>query len=150
MVDNGNQMTMDDLDQLIADNPPGTLPPVEETPPTAQQSADGAASSTSSGDAGNSSATATGTDGAATGTNSNTQNTSQSTEGNQKRSANDAFAAMRVQNRKMSDALAAVLEQHGLDPNLANDPMLLFSRHRTRSLRKKLRDRMFLKNFSRD
>lgn len=41
MVDNGNQMTMDDLDQLIAENPPGTLPPVEETPPAAQQSADG-------------------------------------------------------------------------------------------------------------
>ena len=122
MVDNGNQMTMDDLDQLIAENPPGTLPPVEENPPAAQQSADDGASSTNSGDAGNSSATATGTDGATTGTNSNTQNTSQSTEGNQKRSANDAFAAMRVQNRKMSDALAAVLEQHGLDPNLANDP----------------------------
>jgi hypothetical protein len=46
---------------------------------------------------------------------------SQSTD-NQKRTANDAFAAMRVQNRKMTDALAAVLQQHGLDPNLANDP----------------------------
>ena len=134
MVDNGNQMTMDDLDQIIAENPPGTIPPVEDTPPAAQQSADGGASSTSSGDTGNSSATATGADGAVTGADGNPQNTSQSTEGNQKRSANDAFAAMRVQNRKMSDALAAVLEQHGLDPNLANDPDALIQQAQNQKL----------------
>lgn len=138
MVDNGNQMTMDDLDQIIAENPPGTIPPVEDTPPAAQQSAEGGATSTSSGDAGNSSATATatatGTDGAVTGTDGNSQNTLQSTEGNQKRSANDAFAAMRVQNRKMSDALAAVLEQHGLDPNLANDPDALIQQAQNQKL----------------
>jgi L-aminopeptidase/D-esterase-like protein len=34
---------------------------------------------------------------------------------------------MRVQNRKVTDALAAVLQQHGLDPNLANDPDALIA-----------------------
>jgi hypothetical protein len=115
MVENDNQMTMDDFDKLVADNPPGTVPPLES---------DSTANAETNND--NSALNATGAE---------TQNqlhtdqqavntTAQSQEGNdnQKRSANDAFAAMRVQNRKTTEALAAVLQQHGLDPNLANDP----------------------------
>lgn len=113
MVENDNQMTMDDFDKLIADNPPGTVPPLQDDPPAAQAESD------------NASATAT-RDDAQTQVHMDQQAVnnpvdSQSTDA-QKRSANDAFAAMRVQNRKMTDALAAVLQQHGLDPNLANDP----------------------------
>lgn len=121
MVDNDNQMTMDDFDRLVADNPPGTVPPLQDdTPPAAQaDDANGTApaaqnantqvhTASQTGDAGNSVDNAQGGD-------------------NQKRSANDAFAAMRVQNRKMTDALAAVLQQHGLDPNLANNPDALIA-----------------------
>lgn len=121
MVENDNQMTMDDFDKLVADNPPGTVPPLQDdNPPAAQAGAND-----------NNTLNATGAE---------TQNqvhtdqqavntATQSQEGNdtQKRTANDAFAAMRVQNRKMTDALAAVLQQHGLDPNLANDPDALIA-----------------------
>jgi hypothetical protein len=120
MVENDNQMTMDDFDKLVAENPPGTVPPLES---------DSTANAETNND--NSTLNATGAE---------TQNqlhtdqqavntTTQSQEGNdnQKRSANDAFAAMRVQNRKTTEALAAVLQQHGLDPNLANDPDALIA-----------------------
>lgn len=118
MVENDNLMTMDDFDKIVQDNPPGTIPPVEDA--SAGNSADQANASDS---------TATATDvqtqaqqnvGAAD-DNSGAVG-SQDSGDNPKRSANDAFAAMRIQNRKMSNALAAVLQQHGLDPNLANDP----------------------------
>ena len=114
MVENDNQMTMDDFDKLVADNPPGTVPPPEDNPPAAQA------------DTNDTSATAINAEGQADAQVDNPAADSQSTD-NQKRSANDAFAAMRVQNRKMTDALAAVLQQHGLDPNLANDPDTLIA-----------------------
>lgn len=120
MVENDNQMTMDDFDKLVAENPPGTVPPLQDDTPAAP--------------ADNTDTSATATTGVATQTQVHTDQSavnnnpadSQSTD-NQKRSANDAFAAMRVQNRKMTDALAAVLQQHGLDPNLANDPDALIA-----------------------
>lgn len=115
MVENDNQMTMDDFDKLVADNPPGTVPPLE-TDSTANAVTNTDNNNSLAPDAG--SQTQVHTDQSAVNT------TTQVQEGNdsQKRSANDAFAAMRVQNRKMTDALAAVLQQHGLDPNLANNP----------------------------
>lgn len=120
MVENDNQMTMDDFDKLVADNPPGTVPPLQDDN-----------SSTAQADANDTSATASSVDTQTqvhtdqTADNNNT-NGSQSTD-NQKRTANETFAAMRIQNRKMTDALAAVLQQHGLDPNLANDPDTLIA-----------------------
>ena len=121
MVENDNQMTMDDFDKLIADNPPGTVPPLQEdNPPAAQADAN---------DNNNPPATSNEPQTQVHTDQSAVNSTAQSQEGNdnQKRSANDAFAAMRVQNRKMTDALAAVLQQHGLDPNLANDPDTLIA-----------------------
>ena len=120
MVENDNQMTVDDFDKLIADNPPGTVPPLQDDPPAAQADSNDNNNPTA---AGAETQTQVHTDQSAVNT------TVQSQEGNdnQKRSANDAFAAMRVQNRKMTDALAAVLQQHGLDPNLANDPDTLIA-----------------------
>ena len=122
MVENDNQMTMDDFDKLIADNPPGTVPPLQEdNPPAAQADTNNNTSATAT--AANDAQTQVHTDQQAGNNNSSNP---QSTD-NQKRSANDAFAAMRVQNRKVTDALAAVLQQHGLDPNLANDPDALIA-----------------------
>ena len=119
MVENDNQMTMDDFDKLVADNPPGTVPPPQDDNTTVAAA-----------DANDTSATATGAETQTqvqTDQQADTQtNGAQSTD-NQKRSANETFAAMRVQNRKMTDALAAVLQQHGLDPNLANDPDALIA-----------------------
>jgi hypothetical protein len=107
---------MDDFDKLVADNPPGTVPPLQDdNPPAAQAETNTDTSATATGAA---TQTQVHTDQQAGNVN---PEGSPSTD-NQKRSANDAFAAMRVQNRKMTDALAAVLQQHGLDPNLANDP----------------------------
>lgn len=120
MVENDNQMTMDDFDKLVAENPPGTVPPPQEDNPPAAQADANASSATATGDA---TQTQVHMDQSAANANSNV---SQSTD-SQKRSANDAFAAMRVQNRKITDALAAVLQQHGLDPNLANDPDALIA-----------------------
>lgn len=116
MVENDNQMTMDDFDKLIADNPPGTVPPLQDDNPPAAQA--------DNSDNNNLTAPAAGAQTQVHTDQSAVNTTTQVQEGNdnQKRSANDAFAAMRVQNRKMTDALAAVLQQHGLDPNLANDP----------------------------
>jgi hypothetical protein len=115
MVENDNQMTMDDFDKLIADNPPGTVPPLES---------DSTANAATNTDNNNQPAPDAGAQTQVHTDQSAVNTTTQVQEGNdnQKRSANDAFAAMRVQNRKMTDALAAVLQQHGLDPNLANDP----------------------------
>lgn len=120
MVDNDNQMTMDDFDKLVADNPPGTVPPLESDSTANAQAVTNDTSSTAPGSETQQNVH---TDQqAVSSNNTDSQNTD-----NQKRSANDAFAAMRVQNRKMTDALAAVLQQHGLDPNLANDPDTLIA-----------------------
>lgn len=105
MVEDNNQMTMDDLDQLINDNPPGNPPP---------EPADNSATAESQG------TTDTGTSETTEGTTDNSANTAPTTESNNK--ANAAFAEMRIQNRKITDALAAVLQQHGLDPALAKNP----------------------------
>lgn len=120
MVENDNQMTMDDFDKLIADNPPGTVPPIQEETQSVQAETNDNANQSAS-DAG--AQTQVHTDQSAVNTTTQVQEGNE----NQKRSANDAFAAMRVQNRKMTDALAAVLQQHGLDPNLANDPDTLIA-----------------------
>lgn len=120
MVENDNQMTMDDFDKLVADNPPGTVPPLQEDNPPAAQADNNDTSATATGV---STQTQVHTDQQAGNDNAAA---SQSTD-NQKHSANEAFAAMRVQNRKMTDALAAVLQQHGLDPNLANNPDALIA-----------------------
>ena len=121
MVDNDNQMTMDDFDRLVADNPPGTVPPLQDDNPPAAQAddANGTAPAVQNADTQVHTASQTGDAG-------NGVDTTQGGD-NQKRSANDAFAAMRVQNRKMTDALAAVLQQYGLDPNLANNPDALIA-----------------------
>lgn len=121
MVDNDNQMTMDDFDKLVADNPPGTVPPLQDdNPPAAQQADDN-----------NGTPPAAQNENAQTQVHTDQQAVSNPTGAqgadNQKRSANETFAAMRVQNRKMTNALAAVLQQHGLDPNLANDPDALIA-----------------------
>jgi len=121
MVDNDNQMTMDDFDKLVAENPPGTVPPPQDDTPPAAQDAD--ASSTS---------TASPSPDAQTQVHSDQQTADTGDTGaqgsdTQKRTANETFAAMRIQNRKMTDALAAVLQQHGLDPNLANNPDALIA-----------------------
>ena len=115
--DNQNQMTMDDFDQLVANTPPDSVPPIQEETQSVQ------VSQTESTDHNNQNVTGTETQ-TQVHTDQSAVNTTQSQEGNenQKRSANDAFAAMRIQNRKMNDALAAVLQQHGLDPALANNP----------------------------
>ena len=120
MVENDNQMTMDDFDKLIADNPPGTVPPIQEETQSVQAETNDNTNQSAS-DAG--AQTQVHTDQSAVNTTTQVQEGNE----NQKRSANDAFAAMRVQNRKMTDALAAVLQQHGLDPNLANDPDTLIA-----------------------
>lgn len=115
MVENDNQMTMEDFDKIVQDNPPGTPPPVVDDPPAVD-------------DAGNDGATGTSATGDSSGQtqtindpNPVPANNPQNPD-NQKRTPNDAFAAMRIQNKKVTDALAAVLQQHGLDPNLANNP----------------------------
>ena len=113
MVDNNNNfMSADDFDQLIQDNPPGTAPadpaaqsqnPDTDTAPAAQnQDPD------------------PNTDPASAGTDPQSGATDE--EAGSKHDANQAFAQMRVANRKMQNALAAVLQQHGLDPALASDP----------------------------
>jgi hypothetical protein len=111
MVENDNAMSMDDFDQLVADNPPGTPPP-EDNPSAAGDNAEGTPPP-AAGDAGSAQSAGDADTGAGTPDTGN--------EGT-KQTANEAFAAMRVQNKKMSQALAAVLQQHGLDPNLANNP----------------------------
>lgn len=117
MVGNDNSMSMEDLDQLIADTPPGTPPPADSN------DSDGNT-------AGNTSqATNPETDSANDSGNTNLNNSTNQdavvanldTNGD-KHTANEAFATMRIQNKKYSQALAAVLQQHGLDPALANNP----------------------------
>ena len=109
MVDSENQMTMDDLDQIINDNPPGSPEPepVATDNPVEPDA-------TSSDDNANS-------DGATADTGDATQDADEG-QNTPKRNMNDAFAAMRVQNKKITNALAAVLQQHGLDPALAQNP----------------------------
>jgi hypothetical protein len=120
MVENDNQMTMDDFDKLVADNPPGTVPPLESDSTANAQAVTNDTSSTAPG--AETQQNVHTDQQAVSSNNTDSQNTD-----NQKRTANDAFAAMRVQNRKMTDALAAVLQQHGLDPNLANNPDALIA-----------------------
>lgn len=108
MVDNDNQMTMDDLDQIINDNPPGTPPP---------DTSDTSAGSDDQGNAATVETTATEDASDNTGAGSTDDTATDATN-----RANAAFAEMRVQNRKMADALAAVLQQHGRDPSLAKNP----------------------------
>ena len=105
MVEDNNQMTMDDLDQLINDNPPGNPPP---------EPADNSATAETQGN------TDIGTSEITEGTTDTSATTDPTPESNNK--ANAAFAEMRIQNRKITDALAAVLQQHGLDPALAKNP----------------------------
>lgn len=113
---------MEDFNQLVANNPPGTLPPLadDDTNSASAAQTNPAESNTGSAATGTES-TGTTTEGS-TSANTDGQTASQSTANTGKQSANEAFAAMRVQNRKMNDALVAVLEQHGIDPNLANNP----------------------------
>lgn len=97
-------MSMEDFDRLISENPPDSVPP-EPTEETTTEPA---------------SQTEPAEPSQAQAQQSQTEPAQQTQPG--KRTANDAFAAMRVQNKTLSNALAAVLRQHGLDPNLANDP----------------------------
>lgn len=91
---------MDDLDQIINDNPPGTPPPETSDTSASAEEQDTVATETTDGDG---------------------ASESESTTNNQSK-ANAAFAEMRTMNRKMQDALAAVLQQHGKDPALAKNP----------------------------
>jgi len=121
MVDNGNDnsMSLEDLDQLVADTPPGTPPPDDSS-----NSSDGTSNNPDGNNNDDGAAAASGSD------NNNADNTgssNQSSDDSQKHNANEAFAAMRVQNKKITQALAAVLQQHGLDPALANNPDQLIS-----------------------
>ena len=116
MVGNDNLMTMDDFEKIIQDNPPGTPAPIDNDSITDPQSApDQQGNPDINGDPGQTQSQQQ-DDNLAGSIDSDTQKNVQ------KRSSNDAFAAMRIQNRKMTNALAAVLQQHGLDPNLANNP----------------------------
>lgn len=116
MVDTtDNQMSMEDFEKIVNDNPPGTPPPVDDTPATS--STEPQNDTTLNNQTGTQPVASTQTD--TTTTNPSAQSNGDNTS---KHSANDAFAAMRVQNKKIATALAAVLQQHGLDPNLANDP----------------------------
>jgi hypothetical protein len=114
MVDNDNFMTADDFDQLINDNPPGTAPadpePQNQDPGTDPNPAATASAQTQTQD------TAPNTD------DGNPQDDTAGGEPSSKHDANQAFAQMRINNRKMQNALAAVLQQHGLDPALASNP----------------------------
>lgn len=115
MVGNDNPMSMEDLDQLIADTPPGTPPPAEPSP----------ANDTDTGTDSNPPASDTNTNQNANPVSANSDNAGVGNDGgadNGKHTANEAFATMRIQNKKYSQALAAVLQQHGLDPALANNP----------------------------
>lgn len=119
MVENDNQMTMDDFEKIIQDNPPGTIPPVVDD----ASAGDSTAAADNTGVAGTATDVQSQAQAQAAGDSvDNNGAVGQGSDDNSKHSANDAFAAMRVQNRKMSNALAAVLQQHGLDPNLAKDP----------------------------
>lgn len=117
MVDNDNQMTMDDFEKIVQDNPPGTPLPVVDEPPATSTATEPVSGNTAPATA---ASTAPATQTVVNGQQTEGASTPQQSTG--KRSANDTFAAMRVQNKKMTDALAAVLQQHGLDPNLASDP----------------------------
>lgn len=114
MVDNSNIMSADDFDQLIQDNPPGTAPADPNPQPQGPDSDPAPADP-------NQDPTTPNTDPAPT---AGTDPQPSATDGDpsSRHDANQAFAQMRVANRKMQNALAAVLQQHGLDPALANNP----------------------------
>jgi hypothetical protein len=114
MVDNDNNfMSADDFDQLISDNPPGTAP-ADPAPQAQNPETDPAPAAQPTQDPAPNTAPAT-ADAAAT-------QPDTAGEAGSKHDANQAFAQMRINNRKMQNALAAVLQQHGLDPALANNP----------------------------
>ena len=119
MVDNENSMSMEDLDQLIADTPPGT--PAPETAPPESNSGNSSASENDGGNDGN---TDNQNQNNAGGT---SEEESGGSEDSSKHNANQAFAEMRVKNQKMTRALQAVLQQHGLDPSLAANPEKLIA-----------------------
>ena len=115
MVDNDNNfMSADDFDQLVSDNPPGTAP-ADPAPQSQNSETDPATAAQQTQDSAPNTDPAT----AADDTDSQSDTTG---EAGSKHDANQAFAQMRINNRKMQNALAAVLQQHGLDPALANDP----------------------------
>lgn len=114
MVDNQDSMSMEDLDQLIADTPPGTPAP-ETAPPESNHQGEAPASENSGNNDG-------ATDNQEGSGNASEQSGNSGNEEDSKHSANKAFAEMRVQNTKLSRALAAVLQQHGLDPATAANP----------------------------
>lgn len=117
MVDNDNNlMTAEDFDQLISDNPPDTAA-AAESDATASADAQNTASNTNTTDPNVSDASAAEGDVVTA-----AQDDTTGTEGSSKHNSNQAFAEMRIANRKMQNALAAVLQQHGLDPALANNP----------------------------
>lgn len=91
---------MDDLDQIINDNPPGSPPPETSDTSASTEEQDNVTTETTAGDGSSESETVV----------------------NDQSKANAAFAEMRTMNRKMQDALAAVLQQHGKDPALAKNP----------------------------
>ena len=103
MVENENQMTMDDLDQIINDNPPGSPPPEASDTSANTEAQDTVTTET-------------------TETTTSDGSSESETVTNDQSKANAAFAEMRTMNRKMQDALAAVLQQHGKDPALAKNP----------------------------
>ena len=110
MVDNNdNQMSMDEFDKLVADTPPGTPPPEPDVDTSTNTDATSDVSNANDNNVND---------------NVNNNNTVDNTvnDSTTKHDANQAFATMRVQNKKMSQALAAVLQQHGLDPALADNP----------------------------
>lgn len=116
MVDNNNIMTADDFDQLIADNPPGTPAPDPESQNNAGSNNDSQTQQQNT-----ESTTDVNTDDTTSDTGADDSgNAGDVQPANSK--ANEAFAQMRITNRKMQQALQAVLEQHGIDPNLASDP----------------------------
>ena len=108
MVATNNMMSEEEFEQLLNDNPPGSTPPDNEDT-SSTQNADNA--SNDAGSADNTSDTQTQTE-AQSAPNENTAG----------HNANRAFAEMRTQNRKLQQALSAVLQQHGLDPQLVSNP----------------------------
>lgn len=116
MVDNDNNlMTAEDFDQLISDNPPDTVAAAESDTTATAEGQTNASTETDPN-------TATGASPEGDGDGTATQDDTTDVDAGSKHNANQAFAEMRIANRKMQNALAAVLQQHGLDPALANNP----------------------------
>ena len=102
---------MDDFNQLVNDNPADST--VSNETPT---------DTTVGGTTDNSVVEAPQAQTNPTDTDDTTGNTTPEDTNSNAHNSNQAFAAMRVQTKKYQSALAAVLQQHGLDPSLAGDP----------------------------